>query len=139
MKKSYDTEGRRALIEFLSHNPDRQFTVSDLCRAVNGGEGIGQSSIYRRLNELCNDEIVRKFYNESRNRALYQYVGSSCDCSRHFHEKCLRCGALHHLECDVSLRFAEHLLAEHGFSIDCGQTILYGVCAACRAAGEVAQ
>lgn len=134
MKKNYHTEGREALIDFLSRNPDRQFTVDELCREVRGGATLGKSSVYRQLGELCAKESVRRFYSDGQKRALYQYVGRTCDCSRHFHEKCLRCGSLKHLECDDSRLFAEHLLKVHGFSIDCGQSILYGVCAKCRAA-----
>ena len=118
MKKNYHTEGREALIDFLSRNPDRQFTVDELFMEVRGTAEIGKSSIYRQLGELCAEESVRRFYSDGSKRALYQYVGHACDCSRHFHEKCIRCGSLRHLECDDSRLFAEHLLAVHGFSID---------------------
>ena len=87
MKKNYHTEGRDALIEFLSRNPDRQFTVDELCLEVRGSAEIGKSSIYRQLGALCAEESVRRFYSEEQKRALYQYVGRACDCSRHFHEK----------------------------------------------------
>ena len=132
--KTYNTDGRRVLIDFLKKNPDRQFTVEELCRAVNGDAESGKSSVYRHLGELCESDTVRKFRSERQNRAVYQYVGSGCDCHAHFHEKCLHCGALRHLDCDDSVAFAAHLLAVHGFEVDRGQSILYGVCAACRAA-----
>ena len=134
MKKNYHTEGREALIEFLSGNPDRQFTVDELYLAVRSTAKLGKSSVYRQLSELCAGESVRRFYSGGSKRALYQYVGHACNCRQHFHEKCLRCGNLRHLECDDSRLFVEHLLKVHGFSIDCGQSILYGVCADCRAA-----
>ena len=133
-KKRYKTVGREALIGFLSQNPDRQFTVEELCVAVNGDAEQSRSSVYRHLGDLCRNEAVRKFQSNDGRGSVYQYVGRTCDCSRHFHEKCLRCGSLKHLECDDSRLFAEHLLKVHGFSIDCGQSILYGVCAKCRAA-----
>ncbi|MBO5295861.1 MAG: transcriptional repressor [Clostridia bacterium] len=133
-KKSYRTDGRGALIEFLSRNPDRQFTAEELCFAINGNESEGKSSVYRHLTYLCADETVRKFRNEDLNRSVYQYVGKNCDCSRHFHQKCTHCGRICHLDCSDSLDFAAHLLKEHGFLVDCGQSILYGVCADCRTA-----
>ena len=133
-QKNYKTEGREALISFLSKNPDRQFTTEELCTAVHGDVARGKSSVYRHLSELCAQETVRKFRSEEKNCSVYQYVGKACDCGKHFHEKCVACGSLRHLDCDDSLRFAAHLLAEHGFEIDCGQSILYGLCADCRAA-----
>lgn len=131
-KTTYRTGGRRELIAFLSQNPDRQFSTEELCCAVNGSTAHGKSSIYRHLMVLCSEEVVRKFRNEERNCNVYQYVGEACDCSQHFHEKCLRCGNLRHLDCEGSLEFTAHLLKVHGFAVDCGQSILYGVCAACR-------
>ena len=125
--------GKQELIEFLAQNPDRQFTTEELCLAVNGNRENGKSSIYRHLSELCRRETVRKFSNKERNCSVYQYVGEKCDCGNHFHEKCLRCGSLHHLDCADSVIFAEHLLKTHGFAVDRGQSILYGICKECRA------
>lgn len=129
-KKPYLTAGRQKLLSFLESNPDRQFTTDELCAA--SGE-TARSSVYRRLSELCERGVIRKFHSEARNCSVYQYVGSHCDCSTHLHEKCVLCGKIEHLDCHDSESFIAHLLAEHGFAVDCGQTILYGVCAACRA------
>ena len=131
--KQYKTEGRERLIAFLSRNPDKHFTAEEICRAVHGGNAA-QSSVYRHLSELCASDVVRKFRDEETARTHYQYVGETCDCRNHFHAKCLRCGRIEHLDCGDSVEFAAHLLEEHGFSIDCGQSMLYGVCSACRAA-----
>ena len=131
-KSVYHTEGRGRLIEFLRANPDRQFTADELCIAVNGDAEHKRSSVYRTLSLLCEEAEVRKFRSEEQRCSVYQYVGRGCDCDRHFHQKCLSCGQINHLDCDDSLRFAAHLLAEHGFEVNCGQSILYGLCAACR-------
>lgn len=131
-KKTYQTKGRDELILFLSQNPDRQFTADELCKAVNGNAQSGKSSVYRRLSKLCEENIVKKFRNDSLEMNIYQYIGDHCDCGKHFHEKCTSCGKIQHLECSDSLSFAAHLLKEHGFAIDCGQSILYGLCADCQ-------
>ena len=138
-KKHYNTQGRQALLDFLAQNPDSQFSVPTLCRHINGNAEQGKSSIYRNLTALCQSETVRKFRSEKENCYVYQYVGERCDCSLHFHQKCLRCGELRHLDCKDSTDFATHLLHEHGFAVDRGQTILYGLCAVCRKAQEVEQ
>lgn len=132
-RRAYHTEGRERLLHFFASHPDCQFTADELCRAVNGTEEGGKSSIYRRLSELCEAESVRKFRNDERKCSVYQYVGKECDCKSHFHAKCVCCGGIEHLDCGDSLEFAGHLLAEHGFEIDCGQSMLYGLCAKCRA------
>ena len=133
MKKRQDkTVGRAALIDFLSRNPDRQFTVEELCLAVNHDPLRGRSSVYRHLGDLCREETVCKFRGESGQGSLYQYLGGTCDCNDHFHEKCVRCGKIRHLECGDADGFVEHLLRVHGFSVDRGRSVLYGICAACR-------
>ena len=131
-RKIYRTEGRERLIGFLSEHPDCQFTVDELCLQVNGGQENGRSSIYRQLSELCARDAVRKYRDHERACSVYQYVGAACDCRDHFHAKCLKCGKIEHLECGDSSEFARHLQSEHGFAIDCGQSVLYGVCAACK-------
>ncbi len=131
-KRTYNTSGKKALVDFLCQNPDRQFTAEELCLAVNQNNMRAISSVYRYLTDLCQAEIVRKFHSEERNCNVYQYVGEHCNCRQHFHIKCLICGKLHHLECSDSAHFTAHLQKEHGFWVDCGQSILYGVCADCR-------
>ena len=130
-RKNYQTAGRRRLVSFLAAHPDCQFTVDELCLAVNGDPSVGKSSLYRQLSALCDAETVRKFRNEERGCSVYQYIGNSCSCRDCFHAKCLRCGRLEHLECGDSVVFARHLMAEHGYAIDCGQSVLYGICRDC--------
>ena len=129
----YQTVGKEKLLRFLSERPDCQFTVEEICLGVNGNEKRGRSSIYRQLTGLCGADAVRRFRNGENGRSVYQYVGEVCDCRHHFHAKCLRCGALEHLDCGDSVEFANHLLDEHGFRVDCSQSVLYGLCAACAA------
>ncbi len=134
-RNEYHTAGRGALSGFFEAHPDCQFTADELYAAVSAQAEVGKSSVYRHLSELCEKDIVRKFRSETRGCNVYQYVGNGCDCRDHFHEKCTVCGKIQHLDCHATEEFATHLLREHGFSVNCGQTILYGVCAECREKG----
>ena len=138
-KQIYHKNLRQSLLDFLSLHPDRQFTADELCRAVNGSCERAKSSVYRHIAALCNAGVLQKFRNDTSDRHVYQYVGEHCDCGSHFHEKCLRCGSLRHIDCNDSMEFARHLLIEHGFSVNCGQSILYGICSDCRKKGEAAK
>ena len=137
MAGTYKTAGRQKLLDFLQSHPDRQFTVDELAESLNNTaeKKIGKSTLYRHLSELCDKDVIRKFRSEERGCNVYQYVGNGCDCRDHFHEKCTVCGKIQHLDCHVTTDFAMHLLREHGFSVNCGQSILYGVCAECRERG----
>ena len=131
-KQDYRTEGRQKLLRFLAEHPDCQFTVDEICEEVNGNAESGKSSVYRQLSEFCRRDTVRKFRSAELKRSVYQYVGSECDCRTHFHAKCVKCGKMEHLDCGDSSQFAHHLLTDHGFHIDCGQSVLYGICAGCH-------
>ena len=131
-KKHYQTQGRVALTDFLELHPDRQYTADELYEILCAEVEVGKSTVYRLLSDLCRDEIVRRFRSTARQCNVYQYIGASCDCRDHFHEKCVKCGKVDHLDCHATADFIRHLSAEHGFLVDCGQTILYGVCASCR-------
>lgn len=136
-KQTYQTAGKRALLSFLATHPDRQFTAEELYLTVSSEVSVGKSSVYRQLSLLCEEESVRRFRSDVRGCNVYQYVGTGCDCRDHFHEKCTACGRVVHLDCHATAEFVSHLAGEHGFSVDCGRTILYGVCAECRAKGGV--
>ncbi len=140
MKKGqYQTAGRRALVAFLASHPDRQFSADELYDAISRETAVGKSSVYRQLSVLCREESVRRFRSDARGCNVYQYVGTGCDCREHFHEKCTECGRVVHLDCHATAEFVSHLAGEHGFSVDCGRTILYGVCAECRGKGGVSR
>ncbi len=126
MSKNYNTEGKRRLVSFLRSNPDAHFTVDEICIEFNGNLS-GRSSVYRNLDMLCERGDVRKFQGKS--GFVYQYVGGGC--ADHFHLKCLCCDRVIHLECHMGDELAEHIMAHHGFTVDSGRSILYGVCDAC--------
>lgn len=135
MSKNYKTQGKSRLEAFLSAHPDRHFSVEEICIAVNG-DTHAKSSIYRNLSELCSVGRVRKFKGEGEVGCVYQYLGTERSCHDHFHLKCLECGRLEHLECFMGKDLCEHIGEHHGFTVDSGRSILYGVCAACREGGK---
>jgi len=130
MSKTYQTQGKNRLESFLSSHPDAHFTVDEICIAING-DMSAKSSVYRNLSELCRDGKVRKFKGEGENACVYQYLGEDRACRDHFHLKCIECGHLEHLECFMGKDLCQHIGEHHGFTVDSGRSILYGVCAKC--------
>ncbi len=131
---TYNTVGKRLLIEFLARNAERTFTVDELFEALTeSGASIGKSSLYRLLEKLVTDGAVRKF-KESEKSAEFQYLGDE-ECYHHLHLKCESCGKLVHLKCRRSSRLLAHIFTEHGFSIDSKKSVLYGKCEDCQKNG----
>ena len=136
MAGTYKTAGRQRLLDFLQSHPDRQFTVDELAIELNrstqkcDGKNVGKSTLYRHLSELCDEGTARKYRSDTQSAYVYQYVGTG-DCCHHFHLKCLSCGELVHLECTVSEELLSHISSHHGFEVDSGRSILYGMCEDC--------
>ena len=137
MRASYQTTARRYLEEFFRKHPDEHFTTQQICRAIAADahtEDIGKSTIYRQLAQLCRENKIRRFEEKDPQSGavthLYQSAADG-ECLRHFHLKCTVCGQVRHLDCDRSDQLVQHLLAAHGFSVDCGRSILYGICREC--------
>ena len=140
MKTPYQTPARRALLSLFSTHPHRQFTAEQvctlLCQTNEQGTGLlGKSTVYRQLNRLCEQGALLRFEDTDPDGGavhVYQYVLPEQDCATHFHLKCLRCGKVTHLDCDKTDHLIGHVRASHGLSIDCGTSILYGLCSSCE-------
>lgn len=130
---TYNTAGKKALIEYLSQNAHRQFTVDELyAELCTAGASVGKSSLYRLLERLVADGAVRKFKESELASAAFQYVGNDKECEKHLHLKCADCGCLVHLECQSSIELLAHIYEEHGFFIDSKKSVLYGKCKDCQ-------
>ena len=93
------------------------------------GANVGKTTIYRYLEQLANEGVVRKY--RMQDGTCYQYQ-DDLQCREHHHLKCLYCGELIHLECAQLRELEKHVQLQHGFQIDNTQTVLYGMCENCR-------
>ncbi|MCQ2433182.1 MAG: transcriptional repressor [Clostridia bacterium] len=130
----YHTRQRAAVLSCFVKHPDTHFTAESLLDHLKqDGVIVGKTTVYRTLDKLVETGMIRKFTVGTGDSACYQYTGENHSaCSSHFHLKCLICGTLFHVDCDHLAELGEHLLADHGFSVHYSQTILYGICSACR-------
>ncbi|MBR4427301.1 MAG: transcriptional repressor [Spirochaetales bacterium] len=134
MSDGYTTQSRSRILEFLKSQSTRTVDVSDIRRALaTDGNEVNITTIYRYLDKLTSDGTVMKYVAENGTRAVYQYVGERRHCEDHLHLQCTKCGCIIHLDCRFMDEIAEHVLREHGFSIQCRNSIIYGLCEKCAA------
>lgn len=131
----YKTKQREYLLEFLQSCGGRHVTVAELVRHLqDSGTPVGTATVYRNLEQLVSEGLVRKYLLDEKSGACYQYMDGAVHlCQEHFHLKCTRCGRLFHVGCDYLNTLGEHLLEHHGFVVDHTKTVLYGTCAECSA------
>lgn len=130
---AYKTKQREYILAFLQNSAGRHITVAELVRHLQDNETpVGTATVYRTLEQLVEEGIVRKYVLDGKSSACYQFLsGEPHACTEHFHLKCTQCGQLFHVSCDYLNQLGEHLLEHHGFVIDHTKTVLYGLCAAC--------
>ena len=132
-RDGYATANRKRILEYLQQNGSRTVTVADIDDYLRrGGSEVNVTTIYRYLDKLVRDGTLIQYTAEKGGRAAYQYVGVGHRCGEHLHLKCVRCGLIIHLECAFMDEIAEHVQKEHGFALECKNSVLYGVCENCR-------
>ena len=118
----YATNSRRKILDFLKSNSDRTVTAADIDQYLKrNGDAVNITTIYRYLDKLATDGTVMKYVAEAGGKAVYQYVELGQHCEEHLH-----------LDCGFMDEIAEHIQKDHGFQLQCKNSILYGICKDCR-------
>ncbi len=132
----YKTKQKEQVLQYLTAHPGQHVTAQDLARHLSeSGTPVGTATIYRYLDHLVSDGVLRKYTIDSRTGACYEYLPDYGECHRHFHLKCMKCDMLYHVTCEHLSGLDSHVLEHHGFSIDHSKTVLYGICESCRKEG----
>lgn len=135
MKAQYQTKQRNELLLFLEKNSGKHFTALEIQIALKReGISIGIATIYRQLEKMTNEGYVLKYANGPHTSTCYEYLkpGSKLHSAEEFHCKCVRCGALIHIECKELSGLGDHLLECHHFLMDPRRTVFYGLCENCQ-------
>ena len=134
-RKSYNTKNRKLILDFLKQNQTIMVTAQDILAFLKNNEiTVNRSSIYRYLNQLCEEGSIMKYIDNEEGKTVFQYVEDKHDCHSHIHLKCVKCNGIIHLECDFMEEIREHLERNHHFDLQCEGSVLYGICDKCKKA-----
>jgi Fur family ferric uptake transcriptional regulator len=128
----YTTGKRQRIIDFLSENRERAFTLEEISAALTE-DGKGKSTVYRLVSDLVCEEKITRISDGRTRRITYQYVGTE-SCHAHLHLKCKGCGKLVHLDDEVSEKLGQAVLSVGEFFLDEG-ALLFGKCKECAEVG----
>ncbi|MGX8699215.1 MAG: Fur family transcriptional regulator [bacterium] len=127
----YQTKQRKLLISYLSSRPDESISAQEIGAAL-GAERMSLSAVYRNLAELEAEGQVRRSTPGPNRENYFQYIG--CDaCRGAIHLSCTRCGKVFHMSPEAAERIAEAVATAENFTLDKGETVLFGLCGRCRA------
>ena len=129
----YKTNSRTRIMEYLQLNKDRTVSAADIeSHLTDENNPVNKTTIYRYLDKLEADGNIIKYASEKGDKTTYQYVEREHKCDEHLHLKCTGCGAIIHLDCVFMDEIAEHVKKDHGFRIQCKNSVVYGLCDRCQ-------
>ena len=133
--KDYQTGQRKALLDFFAQNSTEAFSADQIVSLL-GTEKVSRSAVYRNIDRMLQEGLLRKSQSPDGRKALYQYVDCRQDCNR-IHLQCGKCGRIFHMENASDEERLKSVLDSSGFHLDEQATMLHGTCRSCHlASGE---
>ena len=127
---SYKTKQRDIVLSCIIKNKDNHFTVDEIVELLKKDDTpVGKSTVYRYLNILASEGMVRKYISDDVSPTSYQYSDEACNCT--YHLRCNSCGELLHAHDDTPKIISETILKLYSFTLDSSKTIFYGFCKKC--------
>lgn len=122
---TYNTKQKDKILDIIkSYN--REFTIKDI---YNNLDGVGLTTIYRYIDKLVNNNILKKSVDEN-NTTCYEYL-EDCSNDNHFYLKCDKCKRMIHIDCDCINELKEHIKFKHNFKLN-EKLIINGLCEVCK-------
>lgn len=134
MKQSmqYKTKQREIILNYLIEHKEEHIKVEEIYQHLRENNyEVGQTTIYRYLDILVKDGIVRKYILGEKNANCFQYIDNKEACDTHYHAKCDVCGNIYHIECHLLNDIATHLKEKHNYQLNNSKTVLYITCDKC--------
>lgn len=131
----YNTKQREELLSFMKSRIGEHITVNAICKHLaDTGIKVGTTTIYRHLEKLVEEGIVKKYTLDTTTAACFEYIDIENECKQNgcTHLKCIKCGQLIHLHCEDLELTEKHILEHHNFKLDMTRTVLYGLCQNCQ-------
>lgn len=126
-EKKYKTRQRDSILAYFASHADVCLSAKDIIESPE--IEVGEATVFRCLSHLAAEGLIKKY--QSDDGALYQY-NKEGECNHHFHLKCLHCGKIVHLDCEMMASISRHIEEEHEFAVDVSRTVIYGYCNDCR-------
>ena len=131
MRNEYTTRQREQILAYFQQHAGGHVTADELLEHLRrNGLSLGKATVYRTLERLVQQNVIRRYSFGVRQSACYQYILGE-ECHRHFHLKCVECGRLFHVECSLLEQTSTHIGQQHDFTVDPSQTVFYGRCGQC--------
>lgn len=130
----YMTKQRQTLLTYLAEHPDQQLSAKQIAAGLEA-TGVSLSAVYRNLSVLEAEGKIKRYSRAGARDAFYQYIAAPA-CVGCLHLSCTSCGRTFHMDAGYANALVERIAKDEEFLIDRGDTVLYGVCRACKRGGK---
>jgi Fur family ferric uptake transcriptional regulator len=133
MPKEYHSKYKSWILDYLKTYKDSRFCATDIHKAMDKDSmGANLATVYRNLDRLVEEKSLNRFKISNEEENYYQYLVPEMGCTSHLHLICRKCGKVIHLNCDFMKKISSHIKADHGFALDCKDSVLVGLCKQCK-------
>ena len=129
----YMTKQRKTLLDFLERHADEELSAKKI-EAELADSGVSISAVYRNLSELEKEGKVRRISKSGSREVFYLYTDAH-ECRESLHLSFKKCGKTYHMNSQCADMLINNLAQNDEFTIDKSDTVLYGVCKACKKNG----
>lgn len=131
--KQRNTKQKQIVIDFLKENMNVHLMPEQIIENLkNENRKVSQATVYRILNALTDEGIIRKYFINDSQCSCYQYIKDKDVCKSHYHLICSECGKVLHFENKKIAGIRDEILKEEEFSIDLKRVVFYGICSSCN-------
>ena len=134
MVSAYQTQQRKLLHDFLKRHANQKFSVNALREALlreKPGACMDRSTVYRNVDRLMREGLLRKSFAAGSREALFQYIACGQHCNR-VHLRCEKCGRIFHPENPAVTELISRGLRQESFRMNPQATIIVGLCRDCQ-------
>lgn len=127
-----NTKQKQIIINYLKNNKNIHLTIKEIMSGINVENlNVGQTTIYRIINQLIEDKFVIKIPLDNKQGYCYQYKERNEMCNNHYHLICENCGELIHFDSKEVDKIKYIALKEEKFNINSNKIVFYGKCKKC--------
>ena len=127
----YMTKQRKLLTDYLMEHVDENLSAGQIAEALS--DTISKSAVYRNLADMEKEGKLHRVAGGGGREAVYRFSGTHA-CSQSLHLSCKKCGKTVHMQQQTADALVQSVAANDDFSIDKGETVIYGVCSNCQKA-----
>ncbi len=126
----YKTKQKSFIYDLLKQHKNQVLSAIEIKKYCDdNNQNIGLSTIYRILNNLCDENKLLKILRENK-EAEYQLLNQ--DCSNHIHIKCEKCGEIVHLDDKSTKKIIKNLDTNYHIKLSLVASTLMGLCNNCN-------